>query len=152
MPLNWPLLKQDTAFNNQTEQERVRSVQYLLCHHGNSVKVDGIFGPKTVEAVKKFQRSKSLKQDGVVGDQTWAALVVTVKRGDRGEAVKAVQSQFEARTGSGDPLPDFLDGIYGPQTEEVVRNFEEVVGLGVDGIVGAATWNALVTEVLAEAG
>ena len=51
---------------------------------GNDVKVlqkylhvypDGIFGIITEEAVKKFQREKGLKVDGIVGAATWAALV-----------------------------------------------------------------------------
>ena len=35
---------------------------------------DGKFGKKTEDAVKAFQGSVGLKQDGVVGKQTWAAL------------------------------------------------------------------------------
>ena len=35
------------------------------------IKVDGDFGPKTEEAVKKFQRENGLTPDGVVGSKTW---------------------------------------------------------------------------------
>lgn len=35
---------------------------------------DGIFGPKTLEAVKTFQKKAKLKQDGQVGELTFAAL------------------------------------------------------------------------------
>jgi putative peptidoglycan binding protein len=35
---------------------------------------DGIFGPKTLEAVKAFQKKAKLKPDGLVGDLTRAAL------------------------------------------------------------------------------
>jgi len=38
------------------------------------LKVDGIFGPKTLAAVKAFQRSHGLKVDGLVGPHTTAAL------------------------------------------------------------------------------
>ncbi|WP_081412178.1 peptidoglycan-binding protein [Alicyclobacillus herbarius] len=37
-------------------------------------KVDGVFGPKTLSAVKKFQSSHKLSVDGIVGPKTWAAL------------------------------------------------------------------------------
>jgi len=35
---------------------------------------DGIFGRKTVRAVKNFQRVNGLVEDGVVGGQSWVAL------------------------------------------------------------------------------
>ena len=40
----------------------------------NLLKIDGIFGPKTKAAVKEFQRIFSLKQDGIVGQNTWNML------------------------------------------------------------------------------
>ena len=36
--------------------------------------VDGIFGPKTTQAVKKFQKAKGLSQDGIVGSRTFDSL------------------------------------------------------------------------------
>lgn len=42
---------------------------------------DGIFGTKTDEAVRAFQGSKGLKQDGIVGRDTWAALDAAVDPG-----------------------------------------------------------------------
>ena len=37
-----------------------------------------------------------------------------------------------------------MDGIFGAQTEAAVRKFQEVFDLSVDGIVGRATWYAIV--------
>ena len=36
--------------------------------------MDGIFGAKTLAAVRAFQRSRGLQVDGVVGPLTWGAL------------------------------------------------------------------------------
>lgn len=41
-----------------------------------NIKADGVFGPKTEQAVIKFQKSKQLLPDGIVGPMTWAALGV----------------------------------------------------------------------------
>jgi hypothetical protein len=49
--------------------ESVKKLQALL-----KIGVDGDFGPKTKIAVVKFQRSKGLYADGIVGKNTWAAL------------------------------------------------------------------------------
>lgn len=37
--------------------------------------VDGIFGPITESSVKKFQKSKGLLTDGIVGPRTWSAII-----------------------------------------------------------------------------
>ena len=53
----------------------VRELQTLLNKFGFSVgTVDGIFGPKTESAVKKYQKARGLGVDSIVGPKTWAAL------------------------------------------------------------------------------
>ena len=52
--------------------------QTLLLLHGFSVGESGVdesFGKDTLEAVKEFQKAKSLKVDGVIGINTWSALL-----------------------------------------------------------------------------
>ena len=53
----------------------VKELQRRLKQWGYySGSVDGVYGPKTVEAVKYFQRKNGLKADGIAGKSTFAAL------------------------------------------------------------------------------
>jgi len=54
--------------------EDVIYLQRLLCELGYFVTIDGDFGNKTDEAVRRFQKDANLKDDGVVGKNTWAVL------------------------------------------------------------------------------
>jgi peptidoglycan hydrolase-like protein with peptidoglycan-binding domain len=49
--------------------------QEHLLPAGENVAVDGGYGPKTVAAVKNFQSIHRLLIDGVIGAQTWSALL-----------------------------------------------------------------------------
>ena len=53
-----------------SEGRAVRQLQRAL----GGVKIDGVFGPETEQAVRSFQAGKGLAADGVVGPQTVAAL------------------------------------------------------------------------------
>jgi len=53
-----------------TTGEEVREVQRKL----NVTPIDGIFGPKTYEAVVKFQSENNLRVDGIVGPLTASKL------------------------------------------------------------------------------
>jgi peptidoglycan hydrolase-like protein with peptidoglycan-binding domain len=127
----------------------VRTLQHLLRAHGQTVAVDGIFGAKTETAVRAIQQSTGVTPDGIVGSQTWPKLIVQVRRGSSGEAVRGVQEEFQFRNLSGDPSRGLqIDGIFGPRTDEAVRGFQEALGLAVDGVVGPLTWRALISGML----
>lgn len=69
---------------------------------------------------------------------TAAPAATALRRGARGEAVRALQT---ALTATGYALA--LDGVFGPATERAVRAFQARNGLVVDGIAGPATIGAL---------
>ncbi|HEX6255149.1 MAG TPA: peptidoglycan-binding protein [Euzebyales bacterium] len=62
----------------------------------------------------------------------------TIRRGSKGGVVKGLQNVLRQR---GHHV--VIDGVFGPATEAAVVQFQHVVGLAVDGIVGPNTWSAL---------
>ena len=66
------VLKEGSRGNDvKTVQDKLRWWGYY------KVSVDGIYGPKTKEAVKYFQRKNGLTADGIVGKKTFEALGMT---------------------------------------------------------------------------
>jgi peptidoglycan hydrolase-like protein with peptidoglycan-binding domain len=141
----WPVLRRGP--NSAWTDTTVRSLQYLLNAHGARLTVDGQFGPATDAAVRAFQRSRGLVVDGIVGPATWSAILVTVKRGSTGPAVRAVQDQLNVRWFAPNLV---VDGVFGAKTEGAVRVYQGVLSsllpVQVDGVVGRTTWKALITE------
>jgi peptidoglycan hydrolase-like protein with peptidoglycan-binding domain len=139
----WPVVTEGN------KNHPVETLQYLLRSHGRTVSIDGIFGPQTEAAVRVFQNSKHLTVDGIVGSKTWSALIVQVQRGSTGDAVRGVQGEFQFRNLSGDPSRGVqVDGIFGLQTEDAVKDFQQALAISVDGVVGHVTWRALVSGML----
>jgi N-acetyl-anhydromuramyl-L-alanine amidase AmpD len=133
-PVMWPTVSMGDS------GEAVRTVQYLLRARGRTeLTADGQFGSMTDTAVRWFQTNNALTVDGIVGSQTWPKLVMTVRNGDRNEAVKGAQSQLNRH---GATLT--VDGAFGPATESAVRSFQTRRGITVDGVVGPVTWQHLV--------
>lgn len=63
----------------------VRTVQTKLKNWGYyQGSIDGIYGSKTVEAVKYFQRRNGLTADGIIGAKTAAAMGITLSSGGGG--------------------------------------------------------------------
>jgi peptidoglycan hydrolase-like protein with peptidoglycan-binding domain len=116
----------------------VTAVQHLLTHHGRSTAADGQYGSGTAAAVTDFQSANGLAADGIAGPATLGALVVTVRQGDSGPAVQALQVLLNARGAS-----LTTDGAFGPATDAALRSFQSARGLSSDGIAGPQSWSAL---------
>jgi peptidoglycan hydrolase-like protein with peptidoglycan-binding domain len=128
----WPLLKQGDR------SRAVTTAQYLLTFHGlDPHGIDGIFGSGMSDSVRQFQRANGLSADGQIGANTWLALTVDTKVGDRGFQVSAVQDQLHSNYGYNGVT---VDGIFGNGTDDAVRGFQRDNGEPVSGLVGQATW------------
>ena len=135
---NYPLLR------NGSQGNFVYLLQFILNQYGYNLSVDGIFGTRTLNAVRGFQRNNSLSVDGLVGNNTWKTLLTLppyplLKQNSRGAYVTFLQQLLESNLY---PVGG-IDGIFGTRTLNAVRAFQQANGLTVDGIVGNNTWNAL---------
>lgn len=125
----------------------VTILQYLLNEYGANLSPDGIFGTNTETAVRTFQANNGLTQDGIVGRNTWNALLnlnpsaITLRRGSRNSAVLYLQQLLLSYLY---PITN-LDSIFGAETERAVIAFQTENSLTPDGIVGANTWRALLS-------
>jgi len=110
--------------------------------------IDGLRGPMTKRAVRRFQRRRRLTVDGVAGPSTRRALgrrgrprlgSRPMRRGQRGWDVAALQFGLRRRGFSPGPI----DGGFGAATRAAVRRFQAARGLGADGVAGPATLGSL---------
>ena len=69
-----------------------------------------------------------------------------LRRGSSGPNVVVIQVELNRISQNYPAIPklETVDGIFGSRTEAAVRRFQEIFGLTPDGIVGKATWYALV--------
>lgn len=71
-----PVLYMGDGINDPSDS--VRAAQLLLAGRGfrcGSTGADGEFGEQTRTATQKFQRSRNIAVDGVIGAETWTALL-----------------------------------------------------------------------------
>lgn len=67
--------------------------------------------------------------------------MATLKKGSRGDKVRTLQYLLNLNI---DPDPNIaVDGVFGSQTETMVKRFQAAEGLEVDGIAGPSTWAEL---------
>lgn len=110
------------------------------------------FGPSTEKAVRRFQQTAGLLVDGIVGPQTWDALLAHGFRlGDRllyyrepmirGSDVMELQSRLNALGFD----CGRADGVFGPRTESALRQFQAQAGVLADGVFGPESLAALRT-------
>lgn len=145
--------------------EQVKQWQQRMQERGWNITDDGIYGSQSAQIARQFQQEKGLGVDGIVGPDTWAATFDTTSVG----ATKNVTNSPSSGSPSLDRLLKYepevplkydeqvkqwqqrmsdrgsnitVDGLYGSQSAQIARQFQQEKGLAVDGIVGPDTWAA----------
>jgi len=113
--------------------------------------LDASFDRQLEDAVRAFQQQRGLISDGLVGPATWRCLDDARWRlGDRvlrygvhhmqtGDDVTALQRRLHELGFD----PGRIDGIFGPETERALQEFQRNVGTPADGLCGPVTFKSL---------
>ena len=120
----------------------VQAIQWLLTARGYPVTADAIFGAKTKAAVIAWQKATGRKADGIVDDADWAKLIIALKSGASGPAVKAVQRELRAKR----HLDVTVDGVWASSTTAAVKAFQRHAGIAVTGTMNGSTWRRLIAH------
>lgn len=152
-----PLIHKNQLLKYGHIGESVRYLQQTLkTHNLYNHSTDGIYGPLTEAAVRRFQRKHQLKVDGIVGPKTISSLLnvkdipsqvpfnpnTVLRSGDTGSNVEKLQVRLK-KLGY---YQGETDGIYGKITYTAIIRYQQQNNLIVDGIAGSNTINHLFTH------
>ena len=154
-----------TTLKNGSVGEAVKELQRFLNATMNlGLVVDGMFGPYTTSVMKQWQAVHGLVADGLVGPATKAKMLAsigatptpsttptstynfgttTLKNGSVGEAVKELQRFLNATMNLG----LVVDGMFGPKTTAVMKQWQTAHGLVADGLIGPKTKAAMLASI-----
>lgn len=158
-PKTWPTLRRGDRGPS------VKRLNELIREAGWDEINASVFGPKTLAAVRSFQGSRKLEVDGIVGLQTWTALIhqlpalaesepspfkietralterPTLKKGSKGAVVEELQRRLKDEGFD----PGKIDGVFGQLTKAAVVAFQSSFGLEPDGVCGPLTWGTVLS-------
>lgn len=134
-----------------------------------SVDINGMLDTHTRTALMEFQKTFNLPITGLVDEQTLNAMYnavsgilqtippsaialpallwpgVNYQRGSEGALVYFIQQYLSYIASVLEGIaPADPDGIFGPQTEQAVRSFQQYFGIDVTGVVDRYTWDRIV--------
>ena len=166
-----PLSIGSTGLNVQIIQTYLNRIRRNFPAIPAIANANGVFGEDTANAVRAFQRTFDLSQTGIVDKNTWYKISyiyvavarlaeldsegstfgigtvppnIVLRQGSTGGEVILLQyildyiAQFYPVIG-----PPVMDGVFGPGTAASVRDFQRMMNMTQDGVVGPATWAAL---------
>lgn len=133
------------------------------------IAVDGIYGGKTIEAVRAFQQAHGLPITGAVDFDTWEQLSSeypdtltllsapqtarhfpspqhVIRRGDKGNLIYILQAILNAVTEAHETVNDLIvNGEYDEVTAARVKSLQHITGFAETGEVDRYFWDFLIT-------
>lgn len=103
-------------------------------------------GYNSVQILESYYNNVEIVRDAPIRGNTSSYPGTPLRNGSTGPNVVVLQVALNRISQSYPAIPKIpqVDGIFGPRTESAVRAFQEIFNLSVDGIVGRATWYAIV--------
>ncbi len=165
-----------TALRPGDSGVQVQQIQYylsVLAYFDEELPLpgrSGTYDATTEAAVRAFQRQQGLTEDGIVGRETWNAIIRDYDQtrnsipaeagvsadeiypgrvltpGQTGRDVEVLQ-RFLIQAAQNVPEIPLIDasGVYDPATEAAIRVVQGLEGIPQTGVTGALTWDAVVS-------
>ena len=143
----------DGIFNDYVIRQGTVQPLFTQYCDGDRVRCDGLSQWGTVDLANQGLNAYEILQyyygdnigiveDAPTGPNLPSYPGVSLRLGSAGEEVRTIQKQLNRIARNYPALAPTQDvtGIYTAGTEAMVRRFQEIFGLTVDGIVGKATW------------
>lgn len=103
-------------------------------------------GYNSTQILRSYYGDVEIVTDAPIRGITSSYPGIALRRGFSGPSVVVIQAALNRISQNYPAIPKIspVDGIFGAQTEAAVRRFQEVFDLDPDGVVGKATWYAIV--------
>ena len=103
-------------------------------------------GYTSIQILRSYYGNVEVVANSPIAGYTSSYPGTPLRRGSIGPNVVVIQVELNRISQNYPAIPKLssADGIFGSQTEAAVRKFQEIFDLTVDGVVGKATWYALV--------
>ena len=146
----------DTLFNDYLRRPGfVEPLAAKFCN-GTTVTCEGLSqwgsqnlaeqGLNSVQILRNYYGNVEIVNNAPIRGITSSYPGTPLRRGSSGPSVVVVQVELNRISQNYPAIPKLanVDGIFGSRTEASVRKFQEIFDLAPDGLVGKATWYALV--------